>query len=140
METSDKKHWVRRAILTGTLYLIFGVVFAVFAKLATSKEMGLVWRWAAWLASAVVFALHIWYEKFRMGNSPKSTALYASVASAFGAFTLALAANVNELLTASGYRYTLAIAIVIWPIITFVPAFFITWVVAALLAKIKQKN
>ena len=43
-----------------------------FAEMPNPSEM-VMWRRAAWLVSAAAFAAHIWYEQFRLRNSPRST-------------------------------------------------------------------
>ena len=56
------------------------------------------------------FAAHIAYGLFRLGNTPRT------------AGSLAVAANVPELMTASRYPPSLAVALVAWPPLTLVPA------------------
>lgn len=52
---------------------------------------------------------------------------------------LALAANIHELGSASGYRPRMVIALVAWPIITGVPAFIAALVAAAGLGLVKRR-
>ena len=112
-------------MLIGIVYLVVGITFG---------ELG--WRLAAWLVSTVAFAVHIGYEHFRLGNSPRWTALHASAAAALGAFGLAVAANVHELLANPGnHRSLLLLALVLWPILTAVPAFVVALAAAAGLAR-----
>ncbi|MCA1603205.1 MAG: hypothetical protein LC776_16735 [Acidobacteria bacterium] len=99
-----------------------------------------VWRLAAWVASAVVAAAHLGYEHFLLNNSPRATALHAAIAVAFGAFTLALAANIHDLGSASGYRPRMLIALVAWPLLTAVPAFIVALAAAAVLARLVTKR
>lgn len=53
------------------------------------------------------------------------------LAVAFGAFGLALLANIHDLGSASGYRLRMLIALVTWPLITAVPAFIVALFLAA---------
>src|SRR2546426_5408689 len=77
---------------------------------------------------------------FRLGSSPRSTALHAAGAVALGAFGLALAANIHSLFApAQGQRLPL-IALVAWPVITAVPAFLAALVLAAVLARLLGGN
>src|SRR4030088_1917022 len=92
------------------------------------------WRWSAFGISAVVFAAHIAYEHFRLRNTARPTAWHASAAVAFGAFALALAANIHDLGSASGYRPRMLIALVAWPLLTAVPGFLVALAAAAVLA------
>src|SRR5256885_16662172 len=77
-------------MLVAVAYAAIGIVFA---RLAVDANHVRVWRLAAWLASAVVAAAHIWYEQYRLGSSPRPTALHAAGAVALGALGLALAPN-----------------------------------------------
>jgi hypothetical protein len=79
----------------------------------------------------MVFAAHIAHEHFRLHNTPRPTAWHTSLAVAFGAFALAVAANIHDLGSASGYRPRMLIALVAWPLLTAVPAFIVALVVAA---------
>jgi hypothetical protein len=54
-----------------------------------------------------------------------------SAAVALGALGLALAANIHELGSDSGYRLGMLIALIAWPLLTAVPAFVLALVVAA---------
>jgi hypothetical protein len=120
-------------ILVALAYAVIGVGFGILAGSVDANHVRL-WRLAAWVASAVVAAGQIGYERFRLGSSPRSTASHASGAVALGAFGLALAANSHALLApAHGQRLPL-IALVAWPVITAVPAFLAALVIAAVLA------
>lgn len=131
MDNSGRRRWLCTAILVGGLYLAVGIISATLAGAAASNQMRFIWRLSAFLLSAVAFAAHTAYEHFRLRNAAQSTAWHASVAVAFGAFALALVANVHDLGSASGYRPRMLIALVTWPLITAVPAFLVALVVAA---------
>src|SRR5689334_9242048 len=107
-------------ILFGLVYLLVGVAFP---NPSVSNKTQFTWRLAAWLTCAVAFAIHIWLEHFRLRNSPRRTALHASLAVALGAFGLAAAANIHALGTGTGNQRLLHLALVLWPIVTGVPAF-----------------
>ena len=98
------------------------------------------WRLAAWMISAVVLAVHIAYEYFRLNSSPLITALHTAVAVAIGAFGLAVVANVHELAAGSTYRYLLALALVAWPLLTGVPAFVVALISTYALALIRRRT
>jgi hypothetical protein len=125
--------WFAWALLVGTVYLIIGVGFAPL-----SVPSVFFWRLAAWMVSAVVFAAHIGYEHFRIRNSPRSTALHVAFGAAVGAFGLAAAAIVHSLLTGTGNLRLLRIALLIWPLITGVPAFVVALVLTAVLARLPR--
>jgi len=125
MNASDNKRWLWVLMLFAFVYLAVGITFA---------ELG--WRLPAWFVSAVAFAVHIWYEHFRLRNSRHRTALHVSAAAALGAFGLAVAANVHELWANPGnHRSLLLLALVLWPILTAVPAFVVALAAAAGLAR-----
>jgi hypothetical protein len=62
------------------------------------------------------------------------------MAVALGAFGLAVAANIHSLQAGTGNRQLLALALVIWPIMTFVPAFVVALAVAFGLARIRPNH
>jgi hypothetical protein len=140
MNASGRQRWLRPVILVAVLYLVAGITFGVLAAWAQSHQMRLTWRLAAWLTSAVAFLAHIGYEHFRMGNSPRTVALHASLAVAVGAFALAVAANVHELWGGLSYRGLLAIALVVWPALAAGPAFVVALAVAAGLARTRPSS
>ena len=129
----DRHSWFGPAILIGVLYSVIGVTFAL------PSNQGRVWRLAAWVVSAAVYAAHIGYEQFRIGTSARATALHTALAVAVGAFGLAVAASVHELGVASSYRRSLLLALVTWPMLTAIPAFGVALVAAGALARIRRR-
>ena len=138
MEDSGRQRWLITAILVGVLYGVVGVIFARLSGAATSNQMGFFWRWSAFVISGLVFAAHIAHEHFRRRNSARTTAWHTSVAAAIGGFVLALVANVHEWGLASPYRPRMVISLVVWPLLTGVPAFIAALVVAAGLGRLKR--
>jgi hypothetical protein len=102
--------------------------------------MQFMWRLASWLTCAAAFAVHLGYEHFRLCNSPGRIALHASMAVALGAFGLAIAANIHALRAATGNQRLLALALVIWPIMTAVPAFLVALAVAFGLTRMRPNE
>jgi hypothetical protein len=121
-------------ILFGMVYLVVSVAFP---NPPASNKMQFMWRLAAWLTCAIAFVIHIGLEYFRLRNSPRRTALHVSLSVALGAFSLTVAANIHALRTGTGNQRLLALALVIWPIITAVPAFVAALTVAAGLARMR---
>ena len=127
---SSRQPWVRALVLLGVMYAFVGIVFAVPADHVK------VWRLAAWVVSAIAYAAHICYERFRLRNSPRSAALHVALAVALGAFGLAVGANIHSLSIGSTneHRRLLLLPLVLWPVITALPAFLIalgaSWVLA----------
>jgi len=123
-------------ILFAMVYLVVGVVFP---NPPASNKMQFMWRLTAWLICAVAFAIHIGLAYFRFQNSLRGTALQAALSVALGAFGLAVAANIHALMTGTGNRRLLALALVIWPLLTGVPAFLVAFVATALLARVRPQ-
>ena len=113
--------------LFGIVYLVVGVAFP---NPPAANKMQFMWRLAAWLTCAVAFAIHIGLEHFRFRNAPLRTALHAALSVAIGAFGLAAAANIHALRSGTANQRLLALAFVIWPIITGVPAFVVALIAA----------
>ena len=103
-------------LVFATAYLLIGLVFGALSDWAATNVMRLAWRRFAWLVSGIVFATHIGYGHFRLGDSPRRTAMLASASAALGAGALAVAGNVHELVGTSSYRPSLAIALIAWPL------------------------
>jgi len=131
----SSRSWVRALLLVAVAYAAIGIVFA---RLAVDANHVGVWRLAAWLASAVVAAAHIWYEQYRLGSSPRPTALHAAGAVALGAFGLALAANVHWLVAGTHGQRPPLLALPVWPVVTALPAFLAALAIAAVLARFRR--
>ena len=140
MDDSGRQRWLITATLVGVFYLAVGIIFAELAGAAESRQMLFIWRWSAFVLSGVAFAAHLAHEHFRLRTTTRSTAWHTSAAVALGAFALALAANIHDLVSPSGYRFRMLIALVAWPLITAFPAFVVALAVAAGLRARKQRG
>lgn len=136
---SGRQRWLSMAIFVGAIYLAVAIISSALAGAAASEQMRFFWRLSAFVISAVVFAAHIFYEHFRLRNTARLTAWHATVAVALGAFALALMANIHDLGSATGYRPRMLVALLAWPILTGVPAFFVALMVTFGLA-LKHPN
>jgi len=134
-----ERRWVRTAVVAGALYLIAGLVFARLAGSAPSSALRTMWRAAAYIASAAVFAVHIRHQ-LRRGERPLVTALHVSIGVALGACALALAANLHALSTPSANRVRLAVALVAWPLLTGIPAFLVALAATSILKRGTAKS
>jgi len=140
MDTSDRKRWLRTAILVGVLYFVIGFVFSALDRSAPD-QLRFMWRLGAWVASAVMYAAHISYEHFRLNSSPRVTALHAAMAAAAGAFLLAVAATVHKSMVVSQAPYwRYLIALVAWPALIAIPAFVVALIAAAALALKRRRT
>lgn len=119
--------------LAGAAYVVVGVGFAVLANTASSSGERVAWRLGAWVVSGVVFAAQIWYEHFSLPSRPRTTALRAAAASGVGGFGLAAYATIHSFVTAPGAAHgRFGLALVLWPMITAVPA----WIAALAIAMV----
>ena len=131
MGESPRKAWVGAVVFFGIVYALVGIGFAI--PTAHVKA----WRLAAWAISAVAYAAHIAYERFRLQNPPGLAALHVAFAVALGAFGLAVGANIHSLSTVSTnqHRQLLLLALGIWPVMTAAPAFLVALGANAVLAR-----
>jgi lysylphosphatidylglycerol synthetase-like protein (DUF2156 family) len=134
MDASRRQAWFRAALLLGVVYFLIGRVFALPVNHVR------VWRLAAWMVSGGAYAAHIWYEHFRLRNSPRLTAVHVAVAVAIGAFGLAVAGMIHSLSTATAIRPAWLLALVIWPAVTAVPAFLGALVAGAMLRRLPRST
>ena len=117
----------------GLAYAAIGVAFAW----PTAHVQA--WRLGAWLLSAAIYGAHILYERLGVRSAPRSAASHVSVGAALGAFGLAVAANVHSLSVGASDRQhrLLLLALVIWPILTGLPAFLVAWVLSVILHRVR---
>ena len=128
------RRWFGRACLVALVYSIAGIVFGALAGRAPSHHGVVAWRLAAWLVSAITFAAHIWVDGERRGFPPLQSAYHAAVGAGLGALGLAAAAASHSHLAHTANRFPLS-ALIIWPLITAIPAFLAAYVVAAVLRR-----
>jgi hypothetical protein len=134
-DAQSKPVWISHAILIGILYCVIGVFFAI------PNTHVQTWRYTAWISSAIVYATHICYEYFRRRNSAKSTALHVAIAVAIGGLGLAIGAIFHSLFAAPNYsRWRFGLALVLWPILTGLPAFVVALVITLLLNLIRPSK
>lgn len=113
--------WLARALAVSVLYLAAGIVFGTLAGAAGPTPMRTLWRATAFLFSGGVFVAHLaveWKSRRALASS-----LHVAAAVAIGAFGLALSANVHGLSDRSANNFRLTLALVLWPLLTAVPAF-----------------
>jgi hypothetical protein len=127
MNTSGKHQWLGAVLLFGMVYLVVGVAFP---NPSASNKLQFIWRLGAWVTAALVFGIHIGLEQLAFRSSPYRTALHVSASVSLGAFALAAAASIHALRAGAGNQRLLALALVIWPVITGVPAFVVALVAA----------
>jgi hypothetical protein len=136
MNSTPKYSWMIIVAFTAILYVFAGLVFGALAHSAASKESPAFWRLSAWFVSAFVFSVQIWYEHFRLRSAVTSTAIHASVAAAIGAFALAVAARIHATTSGLGNQQLFSLALILWPVLTAIPAFLVAMILASVLEKI----
>jgi len=136
MNAKHPHSWFGSVVLVGAIYATAGIVFALPAGHARA------WRMAAWIVSAVVYASHLGYERFRLRNSSLISALHVALAAALGALGLAIAANLHSLsvTTTSQHQRLLLIALAAWPAITGLPAFLVALGLSAALTRLFRRK
>jgi hypothetical protein len=126
------------AFLFGVVYLAAGLVFGWFAGAAGPSQMRAAWRLLAWVVSALAFALHIRYEYVRLHTASIRLARHVALAVAMGAFGLALAANIHAVAAGSTHRRAIGLSLVLWPLLTALPAFVVALGASAILARTRS--
>jgi fucose permease len=139
MDTPSHQRWLRAVIFLSVVYLVVGITFATLANRAASNQMRVTWRLTAWAISAAAFAAHIGYEHVRLRRSPGITALHTSLAVALGAFALAVAAVVHAQ-AASSHQHSVALALVVWPAVSALPAFVVALAATAGLVRARRRD
>lgn len=135
MMKQRRRSWFGIAVLVGIVYGAVGV------SLAIPSDHVRLWRLAAWAISAAIYFLQIGYEHFRLRNSLLASSFHVAVAAAIGGFALALAAFVHSFLILPPYpRSRFHLALVAWPILTGVPAFFVALVIKGLLTWLRPSR
>lgn len=139
MNATSRKPRARAAILAGVAYFVVGYGSAALDP-SVPDGARFVWRLAAWVVSAAVFAAHIGYERFRLDDLPRTIAPHVAAGVALGAFLLAAAATVHAATAASHAPYwRFLLALLLWPLITALPAFLVALVAGAVLARPRRR-
>jgi hypothetical protein len=136
MNATGRLKWFWVVLLVAGVYLISGLVSAALAGNAGSSQARQAWRLAAWVISAIVFAAHIYYEQVRLRSSPRTTAWHAALAVGLAGFGLAVSASMHG--HATNHPFPVS-ALVIWPVMTALPAFMVALVVAVVLSRAGHK-
>lgn len=123
-EPTTRAGWLGRALVYALFYLFVGVVFAMLA--ARSGLVGArFWRLAAWLVSAIAFGTHIQFERVTARRSIVDSAWHAAFAAALGACGLAISAVIHRHLAGLPRSGLLGAAVIVWPVMTAIPAFLV---------------
>jgi hypothetical protein len=118
MNVARRPSWFGVAVLVGFVYGAVGVLLAIPSGHAR------LWRLAAWVISAAIYFLQVGYEHFRLRNSVLASSFHVAAAVSIGGFALAVAATVHSFVVVPPYpRTRLYLAVVLWPLLTGIPAY-----------------
>ena len=132
MNETGRLRWVWVVIIVAAAYLVSGLVSAALSRAAASAQGREAWRLTAWIISAIAFAAHIRYEYVRLRSTPRTTAFHAALAVGLAGFGLAVSASIHGHATNHPFP---ASALLIWPVMTALPAFVVALVVAVVLSR-----
>lgn len=131
---------LRLVILLGAVYVVIGLTSSALAGSAGSHQTLVVWRWLAFLISALVFGAHVAYEHLQVRSSPRIAAWHAAAAVALGAFGLAVAANVHGYLSPTPSRHSISVALLAWPLLCGLPAFVVALAASVVLSRARPRR
>lgn len=135
MNETGRLRWVWVVLIVAAAYLVSGLVSAALSRAAASSQGRQAWRLAAWVISAVIFAAHIRYEHVRLRSTPRTTALHVAFAVGLAGFGLAVSASLHG--HATNHHFPVS-ALLIWPVMTALPAFVVALVVAVGLSRARR--
>jgi len=128
------------ALLVAIVYPAVGIAFAELDHLSAPAPIR-IWRLAAWLGSAIAFGAHLAYEHLRLRSSPLRAAFHVALAVAIGAFALAVWVNLRLRWLGSTQQSPLAPwALVLFPLVTGVPAFLVSFATVAILDRVRPRR
>ena len=117
--------------VVGVMYFVIGYGSTFFDEPGPGLHFV---RLAAWVASALVYVVHLTYEHFRLERTAAATAINVGLAVAIGGFLLAVAAATHAAMVSDHAPFRrFLIALIAWPLITGVPAFLAALVIAGAL-------
>ncbi|HJP60122.1 MAG TPA: hypothetical protein VJ865_08980 [Gemmatimonadaceae bacterium] len=134
--TTTRAAWLGRALVYAMFYVLVGVLTANFGGRVALGGLGSArfWRMAAWVISAIAFGSHLQFERLTAARSVVASAWHGAFAAALGAFGMALSANIYAHSIGSRAFYgLLRLALVLWPVATFVAAFLVGLAAATLM-------
>lgn len=125
-----RDRWLTRVVGASLTYFAAGIIFGALAGAAGPTPARTLWRATAFLVSGVVYVAHLaaeWRSRRVLASS-----LHVALAVAIGAFALALSANIHSLFVASSNRLLLRASVLIWPVMTALPAFVVAFAATTL--------
>ena len=116
-------------LLAAIAYLAAILLFGGLARVAAEGATRTAWRLGAFVASGLVFLVHLRHEQMRVATSARRVASHVALAVAIGVLLVAAVGPVRAYGVGSRQG---ALALVLWPLLTALPAFVAAWMLAAL--------
>jgi hypothetical protein len=131
-----RRDWLAPALCAALVYPSVGIAFAYFDAASAPSPLRF-WRLAAWAVSAVTFLAHVSCEHRRA--SPLRGAAHVACAVALGALLLAIWVLVHARWVGATNQSPLApLALILFPLVTGVPAFLVGLAVLAAAAAMRR--
>jgi hypothetical protein len=120
MDAANRRQWLWILLGIGLGYFAIALVTASLAQPPSGHTRA--WRLAAWVTSFVIFALHTRVERIRLRSPAVKAAWHAAFAAGLGAFLVAVVAVLRGGATPE-HQGARALALVVFPLATMLPAF-----------------
>ena len=130
MDAANRRQWLWILLGVGLGYFVIALVTASLAHAPSSYTQA--WRLAAWVTSFVVFTLHTRFERTRLRSTAVRAAWHAAAAAGLGAFLVAVVALLRGGAD-PGHQGARALALVVFPLATMLPAFIVAFGLATAL-------
>jgi hypothetical protein len=131
---------MRAALLAVLAYIVSSFAAAALAGSANSAAGRTSWRLVGWIVPLIVFSIHVSYECVRRGNPSMRVARHVAVAVALGAFLFAAGAPVASHWSEGHLSRLVLLSLVLWPILTGVPAFVAAFAAASILGRFVRRE
>ncbi|MGH9933009.1 MAG: hypothetical protein ACREA9_27810 [Pyrinomonadaceae bacterium] len=135
-----EKRGIGAVVYCAVAYLVIGVASALISNPVTARNIQALLRLAALFLGILVFVCHIRYEIIRLKRSRRTTAVRASIALAAGTFLLAVYAVLSAFVDTSHWDKSIALALIVWPLVTGFLGFLPAMVVAAIFAQWRKSQ
>ena len=126
-------------LLAGAAYVLVGTTTAMLAGRASSPVAVKGWRTVAWLLSLAVFGIHVAYVRGR-GDRRLSVALQVALGVAVGALGLAALGPVRTHWADASRLKLVALSLLLWPLLTGIPAFVATLLAGFILDRVARRR
>ena len=126
-----------RILIFAACYVLVGAAAAYLAARAPSLPARNLWRLAAWVLSLVLFLVQLHHERVRLAQSTSLAAWHTALAVALGALALAAVGPVRAHWGSEAQARAL-LSLILWPVLTGIPALIAAGLVGALIARARR--